>query len=82
MRELRLNHPPALPVNRDTCPGCGDALAEVGALGMFTTRCCGSLPYALCTRCAAVMARGDEKQRADLMANIELGLAVDEGNPQ
>lgn len=75
-------HLPALRVNRDNCPGCGEALGEVGALGMFTMRCCGSLSYILCTACAAVMARGNEKQRTDLMANIELGLAVDKGNPQ
>lgn len=77
-----MNHPPVLSLNREHCPGCGETLGEVGALAMFTTRCCGAVPYALCTSCAAVMARGDEKQRTDLMANIELGLAVDTGNPQ
>ena len=66
----------------ENCSGCGGPLKEVGALAVFATRCCGAQPYALCVTCAGVMTSGGEKQRTELVANIELSLAVNTGSPQ
>lgn len=63
------------------CPGCGEPLKEIAAVGVWQT-CCGSIAYGLCATCTATMQNGTNEARAALAQAVELSLAADEGSPQ
>ena len=63
------------------CPGCGNEMREIGAVGVWQT-CCGRVAYGLCATCAATMQNGTDEARAALASAVELSLAADEGSPQ
>ena len=57
------------------CPGCGEPLREVGAIARAQGGCCGGTMYELCTACAIRMRTGNEAERREMRARIELALA-------
>jgi len=67
-------------MSSDACPGCGEVMQEAGVLGATSLAGCGGcgvVSYALCLKCAEVLRHGDQRERGELLARVELSLATD-----